>query len=161
MIVAGVDISRKYSIEEVQAMYESGRYRGIVLEGWIVRADADGMIGFVPWYESTLSRMEEGKTQTYASDGDFTEEMRQDVEREHPIVRRTPQQRKDAMASRLSKAQYVPDAIRTRVQEESFKRGTPLTGTDIEAAAAYLLNQAQNANREADSHRVTRAHPTA
>lgn len=158
-IVAGVDISRKYHFTEIMAMYHKGLLQPIALEGYLVRADVlDGMISFVPWHESSAARAEAGRPASAAFD---VEAMREDVEREHPIVRRTPQQRKDAIAKRLAAAPHFSEAVVSEVLTESWKKGEPVTGDQIEAVAAVLMQRAENENRAADAKRVTRKHMTA
>lgn len=166
-IVGGVDIDRKYPIEEILKMHAEGKLKPIAVDGYVVRADADGMVGFVPWTESTLFRMERGKTLVHQSD-DFAEAMRQDVEREHPIVRRTPQERVAALMVRLmgtaAEVGGIPGLTEAQINaitRMSWREGDPLPATAVQAVAAHFLGIAQNQNREEDRKKTTRQFPTA
>lgn len=161
--IGDIDTSRQYPIEELMQMFYDGKLTGGRMDGWVVQADADtGMISFVPWWEGHMTRSSEGRLRSAEIDA---EAMRQDVEREHPMRRRTPQQRTAAMMVRLMGEAaktgtipgFSPEQIRTIVGE-SWKAGEPLAAEDVKRVAAHFLGQAQAANREADSHRTTRAH---
>lgn len=164
-IVAGIDIDRVFTGEEIIDLYHKGKLKPIALEGYCTRADADGTIRFIPWYESTRFRYENDSRVSVTPDGDA---MREEVERENPIIRRTPQQRVAAMAMRImgevqrsgNAGGLSAEQVRSIVGE-SFREGEPITGSDVEALAAHFLGKAEKHNREADSKRVTRAHPTA
>lgn len=166
-VVAGVDIDRTYSPEEIFEMHDKGRLRPITLEGYCTRADEDG-IRFVPYYESTFFRMREGKPQQHVSH-DFAPAMRAQLEADHPITRRTPQQRVASMVLRLladakqngTIAGLSEEQIRS-ITGELWKAGVTEVSTEmVRKVAAHFLFQAEKGNREADSHRVARAHPTA
>lgn len=161
MIVAGIDVDRRYSLDELLEMNRTGRYRDVVLHGYVCRATDDGMIQFVPWHESSLARMEAEQPvkQDFSAD---VEQMKEDVEREHPITRRTPQQRKDAVARRMANGvPHFNESVVAQVMADSWKKGAPVTGDQIEAVAAILMQRAENENRAADAKRVTRKHMTA
>ncbi len=163
IIIDGVDITRSFEFDEIIAMNNNGKLRSITLRGYCTQGKDDGTLEFVPWQESLHFR----KPKTYVSD-DFTEVMRQDVEQEHPILRRTPQERKMAMAMRIA-SEYartgaVPGMTDPQVQEmvgEAWKAGEPMTGEAIVELAKKLMEQAEKDNREAESHRVTRDFMTA
>lgn len=163
MIVAGVDISRTYSVEEIMSMYHKGLLKPIALKGYVTRADANGQIGFVPWHESTLARSEAGKKAAVTFDVD---EMREGVEAEHPITRRTPQERVAAVALRIlaevkrSGGHGLTPQEVNQIVGETWAVGDPVTGEQVRALAAHFLGVGEKTNKEADSHRVTRAHAT-
>ena len=167
VVVDGIDITRKYPIDEILKMHAAGRLRPVGVAGYIVRADANGMVGFVPWTESTLYRMEQDKTLVHASD-DFVDTMRDDIEREYPMVRRTPQERVAAMMVRLmgtaAKTGNVPGLTAeqvTAITGKAWREGEPLSAMAVQAVAAHFLGVAQTQNREADRKRVTRQHALA
>ena len=172
-VIAGVDIDRKYSIEEMLDMYERGYLKAILAHGGVVpRATMDGTIEFAPWDETYLGNLEKtGATRFYAqNDGNWIEDATAQVEKDHPIIRRTPQERVTSMALRLlAQAKRSNGAIPGLSQEEirqivgyAWTQGvTEITMDDMRKVAARLLGVAEVDNREADSHRVTRLHPTA
>lgn len=148
-IVNGVNIHKVFTSEEIIELHEAGRLRGIVLEGYCTRVE-DGKIYFVPWYESSFMRAEQGKLMTHVSD-DFVPAMQAEVEEEHPIIKRTPQQRVASMVMRLI-AEYknsgntLPgihgEDIKAMVGA-SWKEGAPLTEDDVRAIASYFLGKAE------------------
>lgn len=166
-IVNGVDIDQGFTGEEIVELHNKGKLKGIVLEGYVTRLDIlDNLIRFVPWHESTWARSEENRTINV----DMTEPlemMREEVEREHPILRRTPQERVAALALRLmgevkrDGGRALTPLQRNRIVGESWKEGEPITGSDVETIAAHFMGKAEQANREADSKRITRKHMTA
>lgn len=156
MIVNGIDITKKYSIQEVTEMYMSGKYRDVVLHGYVARADNTGLIGFAPVAQSSLARSEAGKL--IHRDWD-AEAMRQDVEREHPIVRTSPLAKTERMQRRIQ-ASGITEEVGRAVLGAAWKAGHALTAEDAKAVAAHFLGLGENTNKEADSHRITRAHKT-
>lgn len=167
-IVGGLDISRTYPIDEIIRLYHSGRLSKVGIEGYIVRADSDGMVGFVKADEGSLSRLMTGKPRVYASD-DFVPQMREDIEREHPMVRRSAQERKLALVKRLlstaKKHGTVPglsDAQITALIGEKWVTGTSVvTQQMLDRIAQRFMEQGEQLNKEADAGRVTKAHPLA
>jgi hypothetical protein len=173
VIVAGVDIDRLYHKDEIVAMYKSGKLRDVTLQGYVSQANADGMCGFIPWYKSErvlarLAGVPEGKA-VYEISGDIVGDMRQSVEEEHPIVRRTPQQRVAAMMGHfLAEAQKhgtIPGLSDEKIREitgEYWKTGvTTVTQDMVRKVAAHYLGLGEKQNREADRKRSTRLHPKA
>lgn len=165
-IVAGIDIDRAYTGDEVLEMHRKGRLRDITLEGYCTRADADGTIKFVPYYESTWFRLDADKP--VQSGTNLAERMLADVEANHPIHRRTPQERVASMMLRLM-AEYkrsgtlpgVPADLIERVTGSAWREGEPLTAEDIRAVAAHYMGVGEKENRESDRKRVARHHATA
>ena len=148
-------------------MHRRGKLRGITLQGYCTRVDGDtGTIRFVPWHESTHFRMDQGKPVRAIADG-FGDAMLADINANHPIVRRTPQERVGAMMLRLLASAkgtgtipgIPPEAI-TRIVGNAWREGQPLTEEVVRAVAAHYLGIAEVDNKEADSHRVARAHMT-
>lgn len=179
-VVGGVDISRTYTVPEITEMYVKGRLGAAAVEGYIVRAEGDGTIGFVKADESTLSQMMYGRKdkrgvthlrggRVYGTDHPVWEEMRQDIEKEHPMVRRSAQEKKLSMVRRLlNTAQQfgtIPgltdEQISTMIGEKWTTGVSVVTADMLDRVAARLLGQGEASNKEADSHRVTRAHPLA
>lgn len=170
-VIAGIDIERDYSVDEMLDMYERGYLRAILQHGgYTPRANGDGTITFAPWAETYLGNLERtGMTREYDM-GDWAEEERKVVEHDYPIVRRTPQQRVTAMALRLLAQAKQSDGkipgmseaeIRSIVGYAWTQGVTDITMEDMRKVAAKLMGIAEVDNREADSHRVTRVHPTA
>lgn len=162
-IVNGVNIHKAFSSEEIFELHENGRLRGITLEGYATRVE-EGRIYFVPFYESTLYRMEHGTTRQWVSN-DFQEAMRQDVEQEHPMTRRTPQERVASMVLRLmatvKNTGGLPGFTDEQIKEivgEGWRSGMPITEDVVRAIVAKFLNVGEQQNREADSHRAVRQH---
>ncbi len=164
-VIAGIDIDRKYHTEEIIEMYHKGLLKPIALQGYVVRADSDSMIGFVPWHESTLARAEAGKAVTVDFAGE-AEQMREDVERENPIVRTSPQEKQARVAMRILGEVHrsgnigLSDEQVSEIAGEFWKQGETVTGETVRAVAAHFLSKAEQTNKEADSHRVTRQHKT-
>lgn len=164
-IVGGLDIDRVYTFDEIMELYTLGKLKPIALQGYVCRAEG-GMISFVPWYDSTRARLEAGQGTQVHLDVDA---MRADVEAEHPMTRRTPQERVASMMVRLmTEAKRngtiagLTDAQISTITGEAWKTGeTSITSEMVRRVAAHFLGMAQNRNREADAHRSTRAHPYA
>jgi len=152
-IVAGVDISRSYTGEEIIDMHRRGRLRDITLQGYCTRADADGTIKLVPWYESTWFRLDAGKP-TQATSRNLAESMLADVNANHPIRRRTPQERVASMMLRLMAEVkrsgtipgVTPDLIK-RVVGNAWQEGQPLTEEVVRAVAAHYLGVGEKENK--------------
>lgn len=172
----GVDIDRVYTIHEIIDMHDRGLLKGPALDGYVVRASGDKTIRFVHWTEPTVNRQTpgsqdpDGRTReglrTYVqTKGDWIEEGMAALEEAHPMVRRTPQQRMESMTARLmsevaktgSVTGLSEDLVRS-IAGESWKKGEPITAEAVRRVAAHFLGNAQVDNREADSHRTTRAH---
>ena len=167
MIVDGIDISRKYHFSEIMDLHNKGRLRPVAVAGYIVRADADGMISFVPSSESTLFRAERGKLKQHVSH-DFVDTMREKLEHEHPIVRRRAQAKRISLVQRLMETakQYgtIPgltdEQISAMIGEPWTTGVSVVTAEMLDRISAYLLVQGEATNKEADSKRVTKAHAT-
>jgi hypothetical protein len=93
------------------------------------------------------------------------EEKRQELEQEHPITRSTPQEkvarfamRLMAEAKRTGRITGLTDEQHAQILGESWREGTPLTGSDIEKLSQWFMQRAEVDNEEADSHRVARQH---
>lgn len=168
VVVDGIDITRRYSIQEILDMHARGRLRPIGLQGWIVRADADGTVGFVPATESTLFRAERGQTMVHQSD-DFVDHMRQEIEHEYPMVRRAAQEKRVSLVQRLLKTARVYGTIPGLTDEqvsamigERWTTGVSVvTQQMLDRVSAHLLGQGERSNRESDRKRITRHHALA
>lgn len=168
IIIDGIDISRKYTIEEIMSLYYRGRLRPVAVEGYIVRADADGMVGFVKAEESTLFRMERGKTLVHQSD-DFVDAMAKDVEENHPMRRRGGQEKRYSLVKRLLRdAQTfgtipgLTDAQVSAMIGEKWVTGvSQVTQEMLDRVSIHYLGQGENANKAADAKRITRKHVNA
>jgi len=163
-MVAGYDIDRDYKGEEIIRMYQTGALRGISLEGYVTQVE-NGTVRFIPWQQSYHFRDQTKTLKTATFDGT---KMLEEVEHDHPITRRTPQERTTAMVMRMMPTiqatgtlpGYTTEQIRAIVGDY-WKEGEPVTEDMVRKLCAYLLQQAQHTNREADSHRSARAHMTA
>jgi hypothetical protein len=182
-VIGGVDLDRGYSIQEITELYTSGRLAAPANAGYIVRGSMeDGLIYFVPANETTLHNMAFAPDQdekglyrgvrggrTYQSKGDLAEAMRLDVEREHPMVRRTVQKKKEAMIKRLLETAKVYGTIPGLTDEqisaiigERWKTGVSVVTSEmLSRVSAHLLGVGESDNKEADRHRVTRQHALA
>jgi hypothetical protein len=172
-IVAGIDIDRVYHKEEIIEMYKSGKLKDVTLVGYVSQANDDGTCQFVPWYKSerVLAKLQGvpfGKA-VYTSEQDVFGDMRKNVEEQHPIVRRTPEQRVAAMMGRmLADAQRtgtIPGLSDEKIREitgEYWKTGVSTVTQDmVRKVAAHYLGLGEATNKEADRHRSTRAHAKA
>lgn len=165
IIIDGIDIERVYTIHEIQDMYYRGYLSKAAVQGYVVQAREDGTVRFVPWYESHLARAEAGKLRQTDWSAEL-EQMKLDVEEEHPMARRTPQQRVASMLIRLMaeakrSGGMLPGMSEEQIQAivgKSWKEGMPLAQEDIRAVAAWFLSRGEKTNREADSKRSTRKH---
>lgn len=164
-VIGGVDIERTYSFDEIMQMRRDGRLKPIALQGYVVRAEG-GRIGFVPWYESVAAkRKAAGGARTFDITADV-DQMRQDVEAEHPMRRRTAQERVASMVVRLMEeakrngtiAGLTDEQIRT-ITGEYWKSGeTAVTTEMVRRVAAHFLGVAELQTREQESKRTTRLH---
>lgn len=161
-VVGGVDLTRRYTPEDIVDMFGSGRLRAITDAGYCTQGRADGFLYFVPWHESNAFKAENNAWETRSFDADA---MREDVEREHPMLRRTPQEKVAAMVMRLmadAKAgNGVPGLTEAQVKGitgQTWVSGEPMSETMIRSIAAHLLGIGEATNKEADSHRTTRLH---
>lgn len=167
LVIDGVDVTQSFTAEDILDMFSKGRLRSITDRGYCTQGTEDGTLQFVPYWESLAFRTKHNTEKTYISH-DFVDAMREEVEREHPILRRTPQERKMAMAMRIAGEYHrtgtIPGMTDPEVQElvgEAWGSGEPMTGEAIVELAKKLIEQAEVDNREADSHRITRSHMTA
>lgn len=166
MIVGGIDLSKRYHIDDIFKMRRDGRLQNIALAGYVVRSEDNGMISFVPWHQSTFAaRKAAGGDRQYDITAD-AEKMREDVEREFPMVRRTPQQRVASMVVRMMAeakrngtiAGLTDAQIRTITGEAWLTGESQVTEAMVRKVVAHFLGVAEVDNREADSKRTTRAH---
>ena len=184
VIVAGVNLSRPHPAEDILDMWEKGILKSITMQGYCARANGDGTCSFVPWYESRLAEDEnprdkaigdnvwtpkyQGGRMAYRIRPEAVAEMKQDIEREHPIVRRTPQQRVAAMVLRLmgeakrhGRIPGMSDEQLKTIMGEYWKVGDPVTEDMVRRVTAHFLNVAQTDNRRENDRHVTRIYPTA
>lgn len=152
-LVAGVDVDRVWTGDEILELHNQGRLRDVTLKGYCTRADADGTIRFVPFYESTWFRMDEGIPVVDTSD--LPAQMMADVNANHPIVRRTPQERVASMFLRLM-TEYkrtgtlpgVPTELIKQIMGAAWREGEPLTAEVIRAVAAHYLGIGEVDNKK-------------
>lgn len=165
-IIGGVDIEKTYQSDEIISMYHAGKLKPIAVEGYVVQANEDGTIKFIPFWESTLWRQEQG-TPIQATSPITVDERREQLEEAHPILRRTPQERVASMAIRImaeakrSGVTGLTEEQKKTILGESWIEGEPLSGEDIQRLSQWFMGRAQVDNRDADSKRITRAHMTA
>ena len=168
-LVDGIDIERDYRIEEIMDMYYKGLLRRVAVHGYVVQADAEGWVRFIPWWEKASLRMETGTTRVT----DITPEMDQlahDVEEQHPMRRTSPQEKVARLALRIMaeakrNGGTVPGLTDDQVHEitgEAWKTGeNHITMEAVRRIAAHFLGVGEETNREADRHLASRAHPLA
>lgn len=163
LVIDGVDITKQFTAEDILDLFKKGKLRSITDRGYCTQGTEEGTLQFVPYWESVAFR----KPKTYISH-DFVDAMREEVEHDHPIRRRTPQERVASMAMRLvaeikrtGRVGGLTDDEVASLTHESWKAGEPLAMEDARAIAATLLGMAEVDNRESDRHRITRDHMTA
>lgn len=150
-------------------MQDSGKLREITLKGWFLRWEPlkDGM-RLVHVSDPTANRMAPGSTggrrkRVYEVE-DPTEAMREAVNADSPIVRRTPQERLASMTAKLSAGETGQDAAARMLLDmlsgrgdidgldddavkditgASWKRGDPLDGDTVRRVAARYLGEAE------------------
>ena len=153
-IVAGIDVSRPYTGDEVLEMHSRGKLRDVTLEGYCTRVENDGTIRFIPYYESTWFRTEQDRTDHAVPD--FRQAMLDDLNANHPIIRRTPQERVASMMLRLMTAYKqtgtlpgVPPDLIKRIVGSAWREGEPLTDEVVRAVAAHYLGIGEVDNKQA------------
>ena len=139
---------RKYTFAEVAKLRDTPDLAERVLEGYVLRQDLDGTVQFVPAAQATggggaFGRPPEKPLRQYET----TEEDPFDKASLPPITRRSPQERLRSLAGKIAedvRAGRVlrEDQIRTIVGE-SWKRGMPISGQDVERIAAEFLGMAE------------------
>ena len=154
-IVAGVDIDRDYTADEVVEMHRSGRLRDISLHGYVAQADWEGKCRFVHWTKANA--ISPGENELRVSVADATP-LREGLP---PIRKRTPQQRVDSLTGRLAEQAKLgglplPEYVMSEVLRRRWVAGDPVTAEDVRAVAAHSLAQAEARFEEAERHRVTR-----
>jgi hypothetical protein len=168
VIVGGINLSKNHPAEDILDMWKTGRLKEITLKGYVARANGDGTCRFVPWYDAMDAFNEHRGMRKYGIKEEAVQDMKDDIEAKHPIVRRTPQQRVAAMILRImgdakrlgGLPGMTPEMIRD-IMGEYWKIGDPVTEEMVRRAAAHYLRVAEIDNRESDRHRVTRQYPTA
>jgi hypothetical protein len=163
--IDGIDIAQKFTSEQIFDMHRKGQLRAITLNGYVTRVDIlDDTISFVPFWESSKFRDEQG-TMKMTEFG--VENKRKELEHDHPITRSTPQEKVARLAMRLlaeakrsGRVTGLSDDEHAAILGESWRSGSPLTGSDIEKLSQWFMQRAEVDNREADRHRVTQLHKT-
>lgn len=178
MIVDGLDTSRIYTADEVVAMREDGRLRGVTLKGWFFRWDIDksGM-KMVHVTDPTANRLgEPGGGRRVYTVPDPTDDMRAAVNADSPIVKRTPQERLASMTTKLMQgetgqegaAKMLLDMLAGRnagsmagltdeqvkaITGKSWKAGDPIDADTVRNVAARYLGEAER--KVAETARTT------
>jgi hypothetical protein len=122
----------------------------------------------MPGKNTDTGRPEADRTLVHQSD-DFTDWMRQDVDANHPMVRRTAAAKKEAMVRRLlhTMQQYgtlpgFTDAQISTMIGETWITGVSVVTADMIARIAQgQLAKAEVDNKAEDSKRITRQHALA
>lgn len=182
MIVAGLDTNRRYTPDEVIAMKDSGKLREVTMRGWFFRFDvAKGSMELVHFTDPSANRQSPGSTggrrlRAYTVNFD-AEQMKRDVEREHPIRKRTPQERLASMTNKLTQGERGQEAAAKMMLDmlqgagggnmdgldddsvraitgASWKKGDPIDGDTVRRVAARYLGEAER--RVAETARDTR-----
>ena len=178
-VVAGVDLSRGFTPEEVFDFHNSGRLREIAEAGYVGQADVEsGLVHFAPFHKSAFFRSDPVDLQVGAVTGltnpivvphpSTLEEKRKELEEKFPMLRTTPQQKVARLTLRLlsevkrtGRITGMSDQDVSHIVGEAWKIGEPLTSEAVRRVAAHFLGLGEKTNKEADSHRVTRAHALA
>ncbi len=185
MIVDGLDTTKSYSADEVLAMKDDGRLRNVTMKGWFFRFDlAKNAMTMVHVTDPTANRMAPGSTGGRRRRGfvvaDPLPNMKEAVEREHPIVKRTPQERLAAMTSKMMQGERGQDGAARmlidmlsghgggnmdamtedqvkQITGVSWKEGDPIDADVVRRVAARYLGQAERKVAEQASDTRTRA----
>lgn len=180
-IIAGVDIGKKMSADEVAVLHRSGKLRSVTLQGYVWRHEFDGMGSWVHFTDPTANRIapgSEGGQRTRAfSMPDPLPSMREQVDAESPIVKRTPQERLASLTNKLTGGQSGQDAAASMMiqmlsgtrshgsmtDEEvkaitgsSWKAGDPISAEAVRNVAAHYLGTAERKVAETASQTNTR-----
>jgi hypothetical protein len=182
MIVDGLDTTRTYSADEVIAMRDSGKLREVTMRGWLFRWEPlKGGMKMVHFTDPTANRQAPGSTggrrlRAYTVEFD-ADQMRKDVERDHPIRKRTPQERLASMTNKLTQGERGQEAAAKMMMDmlqgagsgnmdgldddavkaitgASWKKGDPIDGDTVRRVAARYLGEAER--RVAETARDTR-----
>jgi len=153
-IVAGINVDRVWTGDEILDLHAKGKLRDVALQGYCTRADADGTLRFVPFYESTWFRSDEQKMVTQSVD--IGTAMKADLDANHPIIRRTPQDRVASMFLRLlttykqtGSLAGVPTEVIKKIAGNAWREGQPLTDEVIRGVAAHYLGIGEVDNKAA------------
>jgi hypothetical protein len=155
-IIGGIDVDRTYTGDEVLEMNNKGHLRNVTLKGYCTRVEHDGTIKFVPYWDSTWFRQEQDKA--VSVDVDIATPMLEDLKENHPIIRRTPQERVASMMLRLM-GEYrrtgslpgIPTDLIKKIVGNSWREGMPLTEEVVRAVAAHYLGLGEQENKR-ESH---------
>jgi len=171
MIVDGLDTNRTYTADEVVAMKDSGKLREVTMRGWLFRWEPlKGGMRMVHFTDPSANRMAPGSTggrrlRAYTVEFD-AEQMKRDVERDHPIRKRTPQERLASMTNKLTQGERGQEAAAKMMLDmlqgagggnmdgldddsvkaitgASWQKGDPIDGDTVRRVAARYLGEAE------------------
>ncbi len=185
MIVDGLDTNRTYTADEVIAMRDSGKLREVTMRGWLFRWEPlKGGMKMVHFTDPTANRMAPGSSggrrlRSYTVEFD-ADQMRRDVEAEHPIRKRTPQERLASMTNKLTQGERGQEAAAKMMMDmlsgagggnmdglddetvksitgASWKAGDPIDGDTVRRVAARYLGEAERKVAEQAADTRTKA----
>lgn len=168
-MIDGIDVTRKYTSDEIFQMYHKGQLRSISIAGYVTQTDVmDDTITFVPYHESTHFRDATDTMRTTTIHESTIDQKRKELEHEHPALRTTPQQKVARMmlrfmaeVERTGHITGLSDEYVKSIVGESWKVGDPYTAEVVQRVAQRFMEKAEVDNRAADSKRTTRLHPLA
>ena len=143
-----IKTNHPYTFQELELMRNDPNLASLALKGYYLRHNLDDTVSFV--HDSTVN----------ARRGPVTTEVDWGLD---PIVKRTPQQRRDSMVrnwfEECKRAGTVPGLSDAKVSEilgEDWVTGTSeMTVEVVERLAAAMLQDAENKKSHADYKKVT------
>ena len=168
MIVNGLDTTRTYTADEVVELYRKGTLKELTLRGWLFRAGLEGQMQLVHWTDPTANRMTPdsagGKRKRAYEIPDPLPGMKEAVNSDSPIRKRTPQERLASMTAKLSGGERGQDAAANMllamlagnagmdglsdeqaraISGASWKGGDPIDAETVRRVAANYLGEAE------------------
>lgn len=143
-----IKTNHPYTLQEMEAMRNDPSLANLALKGYYLRHNLDDTVTFV--HDSTVN----------ARRGPVTRDVIWGLD---PIVKRTPQQRRDSMVrnwfEECKRAGTIPGLSDEKVSEilgETWVTGTSeMTIEVVERLAAAMLQTAENKKNAADDKKVT------
>lgn len=103
-----------------------------------------------PWQESVFTRTTPGQAETFRNiEVPFSaDEIKAKVDEEHPVIKRAPLQRAEALTNRLVQtARDYPELLEGLLSEihcEYWKVGMPVNREELQRVAGVMLTEANN-----------------
>lgn len=156
----------RYTAQQMEQMRQA--YPDFRMPGFVLRIDADGMSSFVPWHQAAGGgALDPNRPEEDLPMRALRATWDEDPFPVDPIRKRTPQQRTESMMDNLvadwKRTGTIPGLSDEKVKElvgRSWKQGRPLTAAQVRAAAAALLQEAENRYEAAERKKVVRTAPS-